>query len=103
MKFALLALALLPLSAAAMTAGDAQLVRMMDGHAVNCTETYEGGKTGYVPEVKSLSVDEDGRVQLSLNVSFQLCIRAGDVVHWGPRSPLDPIYGQDSDGHEVRT
>jgi hypothetical protein len=85
-----------------MTAENPELVRVLDGHAYNCTETYEGGRTAYAPTVASLSAD-DSSVTLSLDVSFRLCVRDGDSVSWQSRRPLDPIDSFDADGNPVRT
>lgn len=103
MKFAAVLVALLgPLSASAFTVSDPTIVRVLDGNAYNCKETYEGGKTAFVPTIAKLGAD-GSLVSLSVNVAFELCVRNGTDLHWTARSPLDPIYGHDTDGGEVRT
>lgn len=92
---------LFPVWAFAWQVSDPQLVRRMDGHAYNCVETYEAGKTAYRPVVAELSSSAQ-EITLTLRVTFQVCVRNGNSVHWEARGPLDPIDGVDLDGRPQR-
>jgi len=101
MKFLGLLL-LMPVPALAITVSDPQLVRMIDGHAVNCKATYEGGRTAFVPAVQGANADENV-VSLALNLKFQICVRNGKDVHFADRKPLDPVFTYDIYGNVIRT
>ncbi len=102
MKLVALALALFPVASFAFEVSDPQIVQMLDGHVVRCLDVSEGGKLAYTAEVAKLG-QADGLVTLALNVGFELCFRAGDIPHFVPRSPLDPVYSRDPQGNEIHT
>ena len=74
-----------------------RITRLLDGHAWNCKETYEAGRTAFVPQVAALTADEKA-ITVAVDLSFTLCVRNGNNVSWAPRRPLDPIPMKDVDG-----
>ena len=101
MKLALIALALLPLSASAVEISEVQLVRMFNGQNYQCKESWELGKPSYQAAFASGQVS-DTDVSLSLHLQFEVCGGTRDDLSWAVRRPLDPTYNTDSDGNPVR-
>jgi hypothetical protein len=101
MKLALIALALLPLTASAIDVSEVELVRMSNGQNILCKQSWELGKPTYEATLANAGVS-DSSVNLGLRLQFQICGGTRDDLSLGARRPLDPTYNTDSDGNPVR-
>jgi hypothetical protein len=101
MKLALLALALLPLTASAIDVSDVQLVRMFNGQNFQCKQSWELGKPSYEAAFANGNVSDEN-VSLGFHFQFEVCGGTRDNLSWGARRPLDPTYNTDNDGNPIR-